>query len=146
MPFGKESALPGEEKLYFGWIEKDHISLMKEKCPSLLDKLNSLKANERLFLDNEEKNFLLDCLDRQVPLMSNFISGVAGKVWSGTSVKWKDKVSGKWRQENLAAGFWHAFKNNSDLIDFYLGTSKEEAQQICQEFYGGMYGPETVIE
>ena len=150
MDFIEEKIIPAEEKdkLYFGWIDGEMKKFIQEKCPSLLEKLDNLHAGQGLALDGQEKSFLVDCVDSGVPLISNFISGVAGKIWGGTSVHWKDKKSGVWMQENLAAAFWHNFHGDSSgLIDFYLNTTKAEAEKQCQEFNGGTkYGPETKIQ
>lgn len=150
MDFMDEKIIRPEEqsKLYFGWIDREMKNLIEEKCPSLLEKLDNLHAGQALALDSQEKSFLIDGVDSDTPLISNFIVGVAGKIWGGDSAKWKDKKSGTWMQENLAAAFWHNFQGDSaGLIDFYLNTTKAEAEKQCQTFFGSnKFGSETKIE
>jgi len=130
------------KKQYFGWIDGAHKILISENCPSLLEKLENLNVGDQLSLNKNEKSFLIDCIEQGVPEISNLISGIASKIWGVNSVHWKD--NGAWNQENLAAAFWWNFKNPSELIDFYLNTTKEEAQVACQSFFGGnKFGPET---
>lgn len=133
------------DKLYFGRIEKDHQLLISQKCPSLLEKLEAMRAGDRLLLSEEEKAFFVESIKEGVPLISNLISDLAGKIWGANSVHWKE--DGLWCQENLAASFWWTFNKPEDLVDFYLNTSKEEAELRCQNFFGGhKFGPEVRLK
>jgi hypothetical protein len=124
------------KKLYFSWIDQKHKSLIQEKCPGLFDKLESLYSGQKLILSEEEKDFFITAIKEGVPEISNFISGLAGQIWGAHSVHWKE--NNQWHQENLAAAFWWALINSpSELVDFYLNTTKEEAEQKCQHFFGG---------
>ena len=132
------------KKQYFGWIERTHKLLISEKCPSLLEKLENLNVGDKLSLDENEKFFFEECIKQDVPKISNLISGIAAKIWGANSVHWRH--NGAWNQENLAAAFWWTFKDPKDLVDFYLNTSKEEAQLRCQSFFGGnQFGPDTKL-
>lgn len=124
------------ERLYFSWIDKKHKSLIQEKCPGLFDKLESLYSGQKLILSEEEKAFFITTIQEGVPEISNLISGLAGQIWGAHSVHWKEK--NEYQQENVAAAFWWALINDpAELVDFYLNTTKEEAEQRCQQFFGG---------
>jgi len=124
------------KKIYLSWIDQKHKSLIQEKCPSLFDKLESLYSGQKLILSEEEKDFFITAIQEGVPEISNLISGLAGQIWGAHSVYWKEK--NEYQQENVAAAFWWALINDpAELVDFYLNTTKEEAEQRCQAFFGG---------
>lgn len=124
------------KKLYFSWLGQNHKSLIQEKCPSIFDKLESLGSGQKLIFSEEEKDFFITAIKEGVPEISNLISGLASQAWGAHSVHWKE--NNQWSQENLAAAFWWALINDpAELVDFYLNTTKEEAEQRCQQFFGG---------
>ncbi|MCC7432351.1 hypothetical protein IT412_02375 [Candidatus Peregrinibacteria bacterium] len=138
-----DSSLESRKSIYLGWLPKEFIDEMQQKVPGLYEKLSNLCEGDNPNLTETEKAFFVNLVTNRYKEIGNIITGLAAKVWGAYSAYWTDPVSKTSRQENIAAAFWWDFCSSnleisrvSNLVEFYLGTTKEEAEKQASERHG----------
>jgi hypothetical protein len=121
------------DDIWMGLRSKQYINTMKQ-IPGLYEKLANLKQGEVPNLSESDKKFFIDLVMNDKDGDSNLITDIANKIWGTHGIEWKQ--DGKYRQENIAAAlWWHFCSSNRELgrvtklVDFYLGTTKEQAEK-----------------
>ena len=105
----------------------------RESEPELARKIEETATGDSHLFTPEE----IAKIQRAVPpnKLGNFLSGYASHRWGSFSIEWRDGESGKFHQENNAAGCWRRL-SPEERLEFYLNMTREEAE----EFFGSKTG------